>query len=172
MFVTLKIAYICSTADVWSGNRKSFFGNTVHWIEQDLSRNSAVLACRRFKSPHAYKNIASLIEEINLQYEIGNKKITATITDNGSNFVKAFKMFGIKTVREDDDSDDEFEFLGFDENEININNENENDCNDFNLSRHYRCSSHTLNLLSSTDFIKILKNENHLYQKHSNAIIK
>ncbi|KNC34411.1 hypothetical protein FF38_00735 [Lucilia cuprina] len=45
----------------------------------------------------------------------------ATTTDNGSNFIKAFKTFGVKLSRDDDDKkEDEFEFRGFTNHEANM----------------------------------------------------
>jgi len=38
--------YVCTTADIWSSNRRSFLGVTVHWIDDDLHRASAALTCK------------------------------------------------------------------------------------------------------------------------------
>lgn len=36
-----------------------------------------------------------MLNEIYSSYEISNNQIVGTVTDNGSNFVKAFKEFGL-----------------------------------------------------------------------------
>ncbi|XP_036341076.1 uncharacterized protein LOC118750467 [Rhagoletis pomonella] len=41
---------------------------------------------------------------------------------------------------------------------------------DVQLPHHFKCASHTLNLISSSDFIKIVKKEPFLYNKHIEAI--
>lgn len=87
------IKYLCATCDIWSTKTKSFMGITVHWIdEKTLDRKSR--ACRRFESPHTADRIASLLFSIYGEFGIADK-IIATVTDNASNFVKAFKDFGI-----------------------------------------------------------------------------
>ena len=40
--------------------------------------------------------IAQLLEDIMNEYNILLEKITSTVTDNGGNFVKAFKEYGVK----------------------------------------------------------------------------
>lgn len=87
--------WMCSTADAWSCRRKSFIGVTIHWIASDLSRQSACLAVRRVVGTCNYEVIGKLLEAINEEFEI-TPKITCTITDNGSNFIKSFKVFGTK----------------------------------------------------------------------------
>lgn len=86
---------MCSTADAWSCRRKSFLSVTIHLIASDLSRQSACLAVRRVIGTCNYEVIGKLLEAINEEFEI-TTKLTCTITDNESNFIKSFKMFGMK----------------------------------------------------------------------------
>lgn len=87
--------YICTTCDIWSGKKRSFFGVTAHWITENFERKSAALACRRFNNKHTGERIANLLTEIHVAYEIEDK-IVATVTDNASNFRKAFSLYGVK----------------------------------------------------------------------------
>ena len=84
--------WVCTTADCWSSRRKQFLGLTVHWINEDLIRQSACLAIRRVNGKCDYEFLAKLLEEIYEEFDI-SAKITATVTDNGSNFAKAFWLF-------------------------------------------------------------------------------
>ncbi|EFN74674.1 hypothetical protein EAG_05270, partial [Camponotus floridanus] len=164
------INYISTTADIWSTKHKSFMGVTAHWINQDLKRCSYVLECRRFKGTHSYDRIAEMLLDIFSEYGLKHEQIVSTITDNGSNFVKAFAEFGITHGTAIDDSDDEeiketieFEIIPDESNATThqtstpysaknlINN------NNFLLPHHLRCASHTLNLLATTDFFNALK---------------
>ncbi|KAI4792337.1 hypothetical protein KUCAC02_033439 [Chaenocephalus aceratus] len=49
------------------------------------------ISLRRFRGRHTYDAIATELEDIFSQYGFTNDKVTACVTDNGSNFVKAFK---------------------------------------------------------------------------------
>lgn len=83
---------VCTTADVWTCCNRSFFGVTVHWIEESsLERKSAALACSRMRGKHTFDLIASTLG-IRSKFRIANKVI-CTVTDKGSNFVKALKEF-------------------------------------------------------------------------------
>lgn len=66
---------------------------TVHWINQEtLQRESAALACRRVTGRHTFDVIGREITKVLREYHIQNK-VDGITTDNGSNFVKAFKVF-------------------------------------------------------------------------------
>ena len=66
---------------------------TAHWINPTtLKHEKATLACKRIKGSHTYDAGASEIDHIHSLYGLSTK-VTATFTDNGSNFVKAFKMY-------------------------------------------------------------------------------
>ena len=65
---------------------------TVHWIDEKLlQRKNHVLACRRLIGRHTYDVLAKEISEIHWEFQI-ERKVVMTTTDNGSNFVKAFKL--------------------------------------------------------------------------------
>lgn len=168
------IQYVCTTADIWSGKKRSFLGVTAHWISNDLSRTSVALACRRFKGVHNFERISEMLLEINSEFGLSANKIVATITDNGSNFVKAFKMFGVKmeninTVEEENKKEIE---------EISSDSEDENESDDIHeknvvLPMNLPCCAHTLNLCA-TDANKILNENNNtnLSIMHNNVMKK
>lgn len=118
------------------------------------------LACRRFGGIHSADRIAPLITEINNDFNLDHSNVVATITDNGSNFIKAFKEYGVQPMAVSaegevvDDPDVEEDVAQF--HEITSY-----------LPSHERCASHTLNLLASTDFNKVLQTNKELYQRHN-----
>jgi len=67
---------------------------TVHWIENDqtleLKRRMAVLLLKRMTKEITFKEIGTAINEVLQMYDIREKVILCT-TDNGSNFLKAFR---------------------------------------------------------------------------------
>ena len=68
------VKYVSTTADLWSANRKSYFGMTAHWIDKEhLSRESVALACCRMTGTHSYYNLAKKIDEIHHKFPIQNK---------------------------------------------------------------------------------------------------
>lgn len=86
--------FICMTADIWSCHNRSYLGMTVHFIDNDtLERVSLALACRRFKYCHDYKNIALAIFKVQKDFGIDCSKVSHIVTDNASNFGKAFRCF-------------------------------------------------------------------------------
>ena len=87
-----KVEYVSTTVDMWTAHNRSFLGMTEHWIDPvTLHRCKAALACTRVTGRHTYDVLGARIEQIHNFYGLAGK-ITATITDNGSNFVKAFSL--------------------------------------------------------------------------------
>ena len=92
---------ICT--DIWSkkGMSSSCLGITAHFFSQkDHLRHRVTLAVRRMPSPHTARNICAVVQEVLSEWEIPPSKVTAILTDNGSNsFRHHFRC-------EDDDGDD------------------------------------------------------------------
>ena len=95
-----------------------------------------------------------------VEYDINSNKVVATVTDNASNFVKAFKEFGIHNL--DEISDDENDSIS---NHIpnNIEEDSGEEIENTFLPNHLRCSAHTLSLICTTDIAKI---QDYIYKSH------
>ncbi len=90
-----EVDHVCTTADGWSSRRRFFLGATVHWLDPvTLARKSACLGLRRIKGSHTHDVLAASLAQIHSDFGLSVEKITCTVTDNGSNFVKAFEVFG------------------------------------------------------------------------------
>lgn len=80
--------------DIWSkkGLSASCLGVTAHFFTpHDHKRNQATLAVRKIASPHTVDHIEATVEEFLGEWSIPKDKISAVLTDNGSNMVKAFR---------------------------------------------------------------------------------
>ena len=168
-------AYICITADCWTAGRRGFIGVTAHWLEEDLSRSSVVLACKRIKGRHTYDVLARYLEEILQDYGIQNKTVGA-VTDSGSNFVKAFSLFQDLDIlspssdasrsEEDRDEDEDQEIQYHDVEEL-LDSPGEAI---FRLPPHHKCAAHKLNLVASVDSLAAASEDNH-FKKISRAAL-
>lgn len=161
-----KVSYVATTADAWSNGKRSYLGITVHWIDpKTLSRCNGALACTRLKGPHTYDVLAQLLFNTYVSFKIQNK-VMRTTTDNGRNFVKAFNVFGVDINDTDvcsdetDDSDTEFIEL-FDILSTSNTYMNDDDFNNIHLPPHFRCASHTLDLVVSKDIETYFNDKKH-----------
>ncbi|GBP77349.1 hypothetical protein EVAR_54721_1 [Eumeta japonica] len=180
------VDYVCTTVDIWSSSKRSYLGMTVHWIDPTtFERNSSPLACRRFKGAHIFDKIPELIIDIHSEYDLRLPKITKTVTDNGSNMVKAFKIFGrpdlpysecanILNVNEIFDKNNEQSNDDMDEDEMLILKEfpEAKDSDIYQLPNHERCATHTLHLIPSRDIDKARSNNNSYRKVHDAAMAK
>uniref|UniRef100_A0A671KDJ4 HAT C-terminal dimerisation domain-containing protein n=1 Tax=Sinocyclocheilus anshuiensis TaxID=1608454 RepID=A0A671KDJ4_9TELE len=153
--------FVSTTADIWTAYNKSFLGVTVHWIDSEtLQRKKAAIACRRFRGRHTYDAIASELEDIFSQYGLTAEKVTACVTDNGSNFIKAFKEY--QQVESEEDEEKEVEEddgeVAFTDLHSVLTGGNDEDAQQglCVLPAHYRCAAHTLNLIANNEIGKWL----------------
>ena len=120
---------------------------------------------RRLKGSHTADVLAEVLSDIHSEFGI-RRKIVKTTTDNGSNFVKAFSVFGPAATASSDDEDDDNddpEAEGESTNDADtemldvtasFNDNNPQECE---LPPHQRCACHTLNLVSTSDADKAEK---------------
>ncbi|XP_034021188.1 uncharacterized protein LOC117505752 [Thalassophryne amazonica] len=155
--------FIGTTTDCWTAYRRGFLGVTAHWLDpQSMTRRCAALACKQLNGPHTFSALASALNEVHCEFNIQDK-ITRTTTDNGSNFIKAFKLYGqtdennnpgpsVKSAEADngDGNDEEQESEGMEFVEAGAILD-EDDCLEYQLPRHHRCACHPLNLVSTVD---------------------
>ncbi|KAL1276427.1 hypothetical protein QQF64_036050 [Cirrhinus molitorella] len=149
-----KVKFVATTTDCWSAHQKSFLGVTCHWIEEDsLERRSAALVCKRLRGSHTFDMIASALDDVHCQYKIRDK-VVRTTTDSGSNFVKAFHVFGAQNNT--DEEENEVEMDALDESDhIEYHDASaildEDTGMEYQLPPHQRCACHLLNLVATTD---------------------
>ncbi|CAK6983563.1 uncharacterized protein LOC120924995 [Scomber scombrus] len=134
-----------------------------------MERGKAALVFPRFKGCHTYDKIALELEHIHSSYGISHK-ITQTVTDNGSNFVKAFKMY--QPIEEEDSEDDEEVVIFTDISDVLPHSGEAAAAANATLPPHQRCASHTLNLISCTDVDKWLLSKPQIKAVYRSATTK
>jgi len=68
-------------------------GVIIHFVQPEtLQMVSSALVCRRFKGEHTGAKIAHLLAGIFEEFQI-DAKLQNVVTDNASNFAKAFTLF-------------------------------------------------------------------------------
>lgn len=98
--------YVCLTADGWTNKGRSFLGITIHMFDDNLNKESYLLAFRRLFGRHTFDALKdSLLSVIN-EFKIKVSKITHIVTDGASNFKKAFKVYGPNGVPSTNQSGD------------------------------------------------------------------
>lgn len=97
-----KAKYVCTAADIWSGNHHAYMGCSAHWINENFERQSRVLACRHFESPHTAERIGEILCGVHAEYGLEAPRIVASVTDNARNMIKAFEVFGIEFEHDDE----------------------------------------------------------------------
>ena len=80
--------------DIWSrkGLTASYLGITAHFFTRsDHKRHTATIAVRRLPSPHTAERVEEIVDSVLTEWQIPRTKISAMLTDNGSNMIAAFR---------------------------------------------------------------------------------
>lgn len=94
--------------DFWSKAVTSFLGINIHFIQND-ELQCITASLKYVEYPHTAEKILKILEDILKEWSfsgINDPKISAFITDNGSNFVKAFKDLNSEFFNNDDSEED------------------------------------------------------------------
>lgn len=153
--------------DIWSkkGLSSSYLGITAHFFSRsDHRRHTVTLAVRRLTCSHTAVNIRCLVEEIIDEWDIDQSKVSAVLTDNGSNMVAAFRA----RIGEGEDIDESTEPSTVDDAEDFLDCEEEHDVQ-FSSFNRIGCFSHTLQLVvSKFDKLNTFKE----LLKHAHAMVR
>ncbi|XP_064479251.1 uncharacterized protein LOC135392473 [Ornithodoros turicata] len=133
--------------------RKASLAATVSWLDpESLSRTTAVLTCRRMEGRIPYDRIADVLIESFDNFRL-HGKVTKVVTDNGSNFVKAFRVLGQTELAADGHMEDNDATTDSIDLTTILNGASHGDVR-VPLPPHHRCSAHTLNLVATVDASK------------------
>lgn len=124
-----------------------------------------MLACKRLRGSHTFDVLAGALDDIHCHYRIRGKVFRTTM-DSGSNFVKAFSIFGeqshLEDAESDTDQDCQNEFDGEYQDTFSILEEDNG--LEYQLPSHQRCACHLLNLVATTD-ADIAERKNDTYKR-------
>ena len=175
----LNVRRINICTDLWSkkGMTASFIGVTAHFFSEH-QRHNVTLAVRQMPSPHTADNILIMVKLVLADWNIPLNKVGNTITDNGSNMIKAFKeekadyneaegeqateLDKDEMELDDDDDDDDDESEKEDKDKFNKTIEDEMEEFDINEDEHQTmfasfnrisCFAHSLQLVVQFDKI-------------------
>jgi hypothetical protein len=85
-------SYVSTTADSWSSHNRAFLGMTVHWINREtLQREKAVLGIKEISERQTADYLAKALIDLHQQFGLNKGNVVSTTTDNGANYVAAFK---------------------------------------------------------------------------------
>ena len=157
--------HVPTTADVWTAHHRNYLGMTAHWIDhRSFKRQRAAIACVSMIGRHTYDVLAASIEEIHRKYRLSGR-VTATVMDNGSNFVKTFASFASQSPggsdeanSHDNEEDDDVTFSDLHDLMVMDQDSGDDDLTqvEYELPPHQRCAADTLNLVASKDVDKHL----------------
>ncbi|XP_073714907.1 uncharacterized protein [Misgurnus anguillicaudatus] len=178
-----EIEFIATKTDCWTAPGRGFISVTAHWFNpQTMQRSCTALACKQLKGSHIFSALAGALNDIHTEFNI--TEIVRTTTDNGSNFLKAFRVYGQTDENnnpepvgegdgeeddggQNDDPDEEEEsFEGVDFVDAGALLD-EDDYLKYQLPKHHRCACHLLNLVSTVDASKAEVNP--LYKRVSRS---
>ena len=166
--------------DIWSkrGMSSSYLGITAHFYSnKDHRRHSVTLAMRRMPQMHTGDNIREIVETVLEEWEIPSSKISATLTDNGSNMIAAFRPQIVEAEGDDNtEENQDTEESGEDAEQLSREFEEKESEHDIAFSGLNRvsCFTHTLQLVvhkfeELAEFKTLLKRAHSLVRKFNTS---
>ena len=176
--VLSQVNFVATTADIWTGfkNRRAFMGMTVTFLDNELNRKSFTFSCRLFEGSHTFDRIGAILQEEHVKFGLFVPKLVATVTDNASNFKKAFKEYGILLGDLNEDSSATEEVEEEEEEEENclsaasIFDERNRPNDGIVLPPQLNCSAHTLSLVS-VNGLKDAENESASFKQNHRKLM-
>ena len=156
------ISYVSTTADSWSSHNRSFLGMTVHWINGvSLQREKAVLGIKEIKVRQTADYLAQALLDLHQEFGLSRGKVVSTTTDNGANYVAAFKKLYADAGAADADAAEPVPDAVGDDGALDIVEVEEalQDADaeiQLDLPKHNRCGAHTVNLMATTDISEVI----------------
>lgn len=154
-----EIPYICVAADIWTSRNKHYFGYSISWLDNELKRRMAILACAKLSDTPTYKEIESLIAQIQNKYDLNKEKITCSVIDGVHDFVHTYHNFSMKSICPDYHSEDLN--ISFSSAEHLLNQ----------LPKQFKRGEHSLHLLTAFDCNTILKSHEKLQHALTRCLI-
>lgn len=156
------VMYCAGQADIWSSRRMhGYFGMALSYIQNE-KLNTRVVACRRFMGSHTGERIAGMFNSLLTEFNVIGK-VSALVTDNAANMVKAMAV----STNDKDENQDQAQV---NENYEQVENESlvrfgvewetVQDDVTFVMPMRYPCMAHTIQLVvndglkEATDRIK------------------
>ncbi|CAD7012175.1 uncharacterized protein LOC101463035 [Ceratitis capitata] len=153
-----EVPHICVAADIWSSQNKQYFGYTCFWLDNDLKRQMAVLACVKLCDMPSVHDVETLIKQIHNKYELNEDKIICTVVDGVQDFAQTFHNFSIKSICPDNCREDLDITFGSAQPLLNQ------------LPKRFQWGEHSLHILIVFDFYNILKAHEMLHQILTRAL--
>lgn len=162
--------------DIWSkkGMSSFYLGISAHFYSsKDHRRHSVTLAMRHMPQTHTGNNIHEIIKSVLDEWDIPSSKISATLTDNGSNMIAAFRPQILEAESDDNtEENQDTEESGEDSEQLSREfeeKESEHDIAFTGLNK-VSCFTHTLQLVvhkfeELAEFKSILKRAHSLVRK-------
>ena len=92
--------YVSLTSDIWTAPNAltSYISLTLHCVDLNFVKHTAVLACKPMPQAHTGDNVTEVINEMLVQQNIPVEKCFLMITDNASVMLNGVKGAGIESV--------------------------------------------------------------------------
>lgn len=169
------VAWMSATADIWSAHKRAYMGVTLNYVNHEtIEMESIALGCRRFRGSHTGEAIAKCLRGIFDEYGV-TSRILNVVTDNATNFSKAFSLV-VESDRVDSTNMDSA--MEGESNELEVLeigqllHDFESDMDDeLLLPPQKRCGNHTLNLVARSDSLKA-RGDNNYKRLYDRAMAK